>query len=50
MHLPYFLSASVGTYSVPPTSNLTLEQAVEKCDETMYKVKEEFHMAHPEMG
>ena len=50
MHLPYFLSASVGTYSVPPTSNLTLEQAVEKCDETMYKVKEEFHRAHPEMG
>ncbi len=43
MQLPYNLSASVGTYSVPPTSNLTLEEAVEKVDEIMYKVKEEFH-------
>ena len=43
MQLPYNLSASVGTYSVPPTSNLTLEEAVEKVDEIMYKVKEDFH-------
>ena len=43
MHLPYVLSASVGTYSVPPTSNLTLEEAVEKVDEIMYKVKEDYH-------
>ena len=50
MKLPYILSASVGTYSVPPASNMTLEEAVEKCDEVMYKVKEEFHRQHPEMG
>lgn len=43
MQLPYNLSASIGSYSVLPTSNLTLEEAVEKCDEVMYKVKEEFH-------
>ena len=50
MKLPYILSASVGTYSVPPASTMTLEEAVEKCDEVMYKVKEEFHRLHPEMG
>lgn len=43
MHLPYVLSASVGTYSVPPNSDLTLEQAVEKVDEIMYAKKEEMH-------
>ena len=43
MQLPYNLSASIGTYSVLPTSTLTLEEAVEKCDEVMYKVKEEYH-------
>ncbi|MCR5188087.1 MAG: GGDEF domain-containing protein [Treponema sp.] len=50
MKLPYLLSASVGTYSVPPNSTLTLEEAVEKCDELMYEVKEAFHRQHPEMG
>ncbi len=50
MKLPYLLSASVGTYSVPPNSTLTLEEAVEKCDELMYAVKEAFHRQHPEMG
>ncbi len=43
MHLPYNLSASVGTLSVPPNSDLTLEQAVEKVDEIMYIQKQEFH-------
>lgn len=43
MHLPYNLSASVGTYSVPPNSDLTLEQAVEKVDEIMYIKKEQMH-------
>lgn len=43
MHLPYNLSASVGTYSVPPNSELTLEQAVEKVDEIMYVQKEKMH-------
>lgn len=50
MKLPYLLSASVGTYSVPPNSTMTLEEAVEKCDELMYEVKEAFHRQHPEMG
>lgn len=50
MKLPYLLSASVGTYSVPPNSPMTLEEAVEKCDELMYEVKEAFHRQHPEMG
>lgn len=50
MKLPYLLSASVGTYSVPPNSTMTLEEAVEKCDEMMYEVKEAFHRQHPEMG
>ena len=35
MHLPYKLSASVGTYSVPANSDLTLEQAVEKVQDGM---------------
>lgn len=43
MHLPYNLSASVGTLSVPPNSDLTLEQAVEKVDGIMYAQKQEFH-------
>lgn len=43
MQLPYNLSASVGTYSVPPNSDLTLEQAVVKVDEIMYLKKQEFH-------
>lgn len=43
MKLPYNLSASVGTYSVPPNSPLTLEQAVEKVDEIMYAQKEQMH-------
>lgn len=43
MQLPYNLSASVGTYSVPPSSTLTLEQAVENVDEIMYAKKQEFH-------
>ncbi len=43
MHLPYNLSASVGTYSVPANSNLTLEQAVENVDNIMYEQKQAFH-------
>ena len=43
MKLPYNLSASVGTYSVPPSSSLTLEEAVEKVDEIMYEKKQAFH-------
>ncbi len=43
MHLPYNLSASVGTYSVPAQSDLTLEQAVENVDNIMYEQKQAFH-------
>ncbi len=43
MHLPYTLSASVGTYSVPANSDLTLEQAVENVDTIMYEQKQAFH-------
>ena len=43
MHLPYNLTASVGTYSVPANSNLTLEQAVENVDNIMYEQKQAFH-------
>ena len=46
MKLPYNLSASVGTYSVPPSSPLTLEEAVEKVDEIMYEKKQAFHKQH----
>ena len=43
MHLPYTLSASVGTYTVPANSDLTLEQAVENVDNIMYEQKQAFH-------
>ncbi|MCR4735881.1 MAG: GGDEF domain-containing protein [Treponema sp.] len=43
MHLPYNLSASVGSYSVPANSELTLEQAVENVDSIMYYQKQTFH-------
>lgn len=43
MRLPYNLSASVGTYSVPASSTLSLEEAVEKVDDIMYQAKQEFH-------
>jgi len=43
MQLPYNLSASVGTISVPPNSEWTLEEAVEKVDEIMYQKKQEWH-------
>lgn len=46
MQLPYNLSASIGTLSVPSNSDLTLEQAVEEVDEIMYKKKQEFHKTH----
>ena len=46
MHLPYNLSASVGTYSVLPQSELTLEQAVENVDNIMYEQKQAFHKEH----
>ena len=36
-------SASVGTYSVPAQSELTLEQAVENVDNIMYEQKQAFH-------
>ena len=49
MHLPYNLSASVGTYSVPPQMDITLEQAVENVDNIMYEQKQEFHRADPEL-
>ena len=43
MHLPYNLSASVGTYSVPAQMDITLEQAVENVDNIMYEQKQAFH-------
>ena len=43
MHLPYNLSASVGTYNVPSQSPLSLEEAVENVDSLMYTQKQEFH-------
>ena len=43
MHLPYKLTVSVGNYSVPPQSELTLEQAVENVDNIMYEQKQAFH-------
>ncbi len=48
MHLPYTLSASVGSYSVPANSNMTLEQAVETVDNIMYEQKQAFHKADDE--
>ena len=46
MHLPYNLSASVGTYSVPAQTELTLEQAIENVDNIMYEQKQAFHKEH----
>ena len=46
MHLPYNLSASVGTLSVPANSSLSLEEAIEKVDEIMYEQKQMFHKTH----
>lgn len=46
MQLPYNLSASIGSLSIPSNSDLTLEQAVEEVDEIMYKKKQEFHKTH----
>lgn len=46
MMLPYNLSASLGYYPVPPTSELTLEQAISKVDEIMYIKKQEYHRTH----
>ena len=46
MHLPYNLSASVGTLSVPANSPLSLEEAIEKVDEIMYEQKQMFHKTH----
>ena len=43
MKLPYNLTASVGTYSVTPQMELTLEQAVENVDNIMYEQKQAFH-------
>ncbi|MCR4954258.1 MAG: GGDEF domain-containing protein [Treponema sp.] len=46
MKLPYLLSASVGSYTVPANSELTLEQAVENADSSMYYQKQSFHKAN----
>lgn len=46
MHLPYNLSASLGSLSVPANSDLTLEDAIHEVDEIMYKNKQEFHKTH----
>lgn len=46
MHLPYNLSASVGTLSVSANSPLSLEEAIEKVDEIMYEQKQMFHKTH----
>ena len=46
MHLPYNLSASVGTLSVPANSPLSLEEAIEKVEEIMYEQKQMFHKTH----
>lgn len=45
MQLPYKLSASIGTISLKPDSNLTLEQAVEEVDKIMYAKKQAYHKA-----
>lgn len=43
MQLPYNLSASIGTISVPSDSEWTLEEAVEEVDKIMYAKKQAFH-------
>lgn len=46
MHLPYNLSASLGALSVPPNSEMTLEDAIHEVDEIMYKNKQDYHKTH----
>lgn len=43
MQLPYNLSASIGSYVVPPASPMTMDQAVKAVDTIMYEKKQEFH-------
>ncbi|MBQ0167760.1 MAG: GGDEF domain-containing protein [Treponema sp.] len=45
MKLPYSLTCSVGTMTFPPSTFLTLEQAVEQVDALMYEKKQAFHRA-----
>ena len=43
MQLPYNLSASVGSYVVPPSSMMSLEEAIKAVDSIMYAKKQAFH-------
>ena len=43
MQLPYNLSASVGSYVVPPSSMMSLEEAIKQVDQIMYAKKQAFH-------
>ena len=47
MQLPYKLSASLGFFTVPPTTKITLEQAISKVDQAMYLKKQAYHKEHP---
>ncbi len=47
MRLPYRLSASLGFFTVPPTTKITLAQAISKVDEAMYLKKQAYHKLHP---
>lgn len=46
MQLPYVLSASIGSLTVPPGTDVTLEQAVKEVDGIMYRMKQEYHRTH----
>ena len=45
MQLPYVLSASIGSISLPPNCVWTLEEAVEEVDKIMYEKKQAYHKA-----
>lgn len=48
MQLPYKLSASLGFFTVPASTKITLEQAISKVDQAMYIKKQAYHKEHPE--
>lgn len=48
MQLPYKLSASLGFFTVPSTTQITLAQAISKVDEAMYLKKQAYHKEHPQ--
>lgn len=49
-HLPYKLSASLGLFTVPPKTKITLQEAISKVDQAMYLKKVAYHKEHPEEG